>query len=530
LRNPCFPSFHFGRNIVHRSSTMASSVLSSNTSKAGESSTVNSYSESHLDFSQSKVLGREEATNRLHEIYKNAQQGGNSLKGANGTVKQASTVAMIRGLSGTGKSTLAKHFMDELERKSEEPWGPIKPFLLYGKYDDLSGTVPFSALIDAFNGFANMLANGGKAERERVRDNIKKNLGAEANYLAAVVPSLKRITGDSDKDLGSKENASNRLKYAFQKFANTISTEKRPVVLVLDDLQWCDAASADLIEALLTDSDLRHFMFLGTYRSDEMGRESPFYENLRATENSRNVENIELVNLSLLETGFFISDVLNMDIKEVEPLTEMVFNKTSGNIFFVKQALDELHRKGLLVQSPTTFKWELRLGNKDVNHVLSDDVMQVVAAKLRRAPNKLQRALTIAAYSRSNIDFDTLHKLLELDGCPTSEKSLITLLDKAVLDGHLLNSMGSNSYSFSHDRIQQAGEYFFCESQTFVHNAEFANTFLFSFVAHFFPQLTTLFLQVKRESILDTSWDSDSIRWGKRTTQKSGCYMQQQIT
>jgi predicted ATPase len=513
---------------------MASSVLSSpgNTSKGSESPTVSSHSESHLDFSQSKVLGREEATNRLHEIYKNAQQGGNSLKGANGTVKQASTVAMIRGLSGTGKSTLAKQFMDDLERKSEEPWGPIKPFLLYGKYDDSSGTDPFSALIDAFNGFANMLANGGKAERERVRDNIKKNLGAEANYLAAVVPSLKRITGDSDKDLGSKENASNRLKYAFQKFANTISTEKRPVVLVLDDLQWCDAASADLIEALLTDSDLRHFMFLGTYEysSDEMGRESPFYEILRAIENSRNVENIELVNLSLLETGFFISDVLNMDIKEVEPITEMVLNKTNGNIFLVKQALDELHRKGLLVQSPTTLKWELRLGNNDVNHVLSDDVMQVVSVKLQRAPNKLQRALTIAAYSRSNIYFDTLHKLLELDGCPTSEKSLITLLDKAVLDGHLINSMGSNSYSFSHDRIQQAGEYFVCESQTFMHNAEFANTFLFSFVAHFFPQLTTLFLQVKRESILDTPWDSDSIRWGKTRIQKSGCYMQQQIT
>lgn len=440
------------------------SVLTSTESSSrtvGESSTAHSLqSESHIDFSQSTLLGREEAVGRLHKIYNYAQQGGTSLKVANGNVKQASTVAMIRGLSGTGKSTLAKQFMADLERKSEDPSEPVKPFFLYGKYDDLSGTDPFSALIDAFNGFANALAHGEKVECDLIRDNIRENLGMEASYLTALIPSLKGITGEFDAKLGSMENASNRLKYAFQKFANTISTERRPVVLVLDDLQWCDTASADLIEALLTDSDLRHFMFLGTYRSDEMGSHCPFNESLRSIEHRRYVENIELMNLSLLETERFISDVLNADIKELKSLAEMVYNKTNGNIFFVKQVLGELNRKGLIVQSRKTLKWQWKLGGRDVHQVLSDDVMQVVSAKLQRAPLELQRALTIAAYCRSTIDFHTLQKLLELDGCPTSEKSLITMLDKAVLDGHLMNSMGSNSYSFAHDRIQQAGESF----------------------------------------------------------------------
>eukprot|EP00980_Cylindrotheca_fusiformis_P027863 scaffold22560_cov135-Cylindrotheca_fusiformis.AAC.74 len=439
----------------NRAQAMASSVLSTS-SRSCESSTTRSQITSPLDFSHSKPVGRQEAVNRLHVVYRYVQQGGTSLKGANGAMKEASTVAMIRGLSGTGKSTLAKQFMDDLERISEEPGGPVKPFFLYGKFDDLSGTDPFSALIDAFNGFANALVHGEKEEVDLIRDSIKENLGMEAKYLTAVVPSLKSITGDTGHNLCSMENASNRLKYAFQNFANTISTKLRPVLLVLDDLQWCDAASAELIEALLTDSDLRHLMFLGTYRSDEMGKESSFYENLRAIENRCQVENIELMNLSFQETKLFVSDVLHTDVNEMESLARMVYKKTNGNIFFVKQVLDELNRNHLLVRSKTTLKWEWRLGDKDVHEFLSDDVMKVVAAKLHRAPRKLQRVLTVAAYSRSTIDFHTLRRLLELDSFSPSEDSLLAILDKAVLDGHLMNNMGSNSYSFAHDRIQQA--------------------------------------------------------------------------
>lgn len=421
-----------------------------------------------IDFSKLNLLGREDELGHLQDVYKHVQLGGSSRKAKmtssssrnDNENENETSIVMVRGLSGTGKSTLVKQFMDDIDRRSQFPGGPIKPFFLYGKYDDLSGDDPFSALVDAFSDFANMLVEGGnKDELERVRKDINDSLGDEANYLTTVVPALRKVISDSesDYDLGSKENAFNRIKYLFQKFTNAISTKTRPVVMVLEDLQWCDKASAQLLQALLTDYDLKYLLFIGSYRSDEVVQDNSFYDCLRVVSVSQRIKQIKLVNLSIEELGGFISDALNIDVKEAETLIQLVFKKTKGNIFFAKQVLDELHRKGFLEISQTTFRWEWHLDNCDLDNILSDDVLQAVTAKLQSSSERLQRALLIAAYTRSTIDFDTLQKLMELDGCPVKAKVLIKILDKAVLDGYLQNSMGSKSYSFTNDRIQQAG-------------------------------------------------------------------------
>lgn len=416
--------------------------------------------ENKLDFSNINILGREDEISRLQEVYSHVQLGGSSRKIIKGSENHTSIV-MIRGLAGTGKSTLVKQFMEDIERRSRFPGGPIKPFFLYGKFDDLSADDPFSAIVDAFSDFANMLLEGGDEELERVRKDINDALGEEANYLTTIIPGLRNImestNEDDDKYLGSKENASNRLKYVFQKFTNAISSKTRPLVMVLDDLHCGDKASAELIQALLTDNDLRHLMFIGTYQSDLMTKKSPFHSCFRIIDNSQRIKKIKLINLSIEEMGSFISDALNVDdVKEADTLVKMVYDKTKGNIFYAKQILDELYRKGFLELSPTTGKWEWHLDDGDLDAILSDDVFQAVTAKLQSASEKLQKALTIAAYTRSTIDLDVLQTLMKLDGCPVESKVLVKILDRAVLDGLLLNSMGSKSYSFANDRIQQA--------------------------------------------------------------------------
>jgi predicted ATPase len=370
---------------------------------------------------------------------------------------------MIRGLSGTGKSTLAKQFMEDLEQKSQQDGGPTKPFFLSGKYDELSRADPFSAIVEAFSGFASSLVKGEHEELESVRQDIKTALGTEANVLATVVPDLRVVTYDEDDDSTVsvfKENAWNRLRHVFQTFSNAISTKARPVVMFLDDLQWCDEASFGLIQSLLADCDLRYFMFVGCYRSDEVEGNLPLKKLLEFLEERGGIETIELVNFSIGELNAFIGDALGMEAEETQSLTDAVYRKTSGNIFYTMQVLEELQRKSLLSFSRVTFQWEWYLDDIQIDDLLSEDVIQAVTAKIRSAPKKLQKALVIAAYTRSTFDIDTLQKLMELDGCPVESQEMIELLDKAVLDGHLSNITGLKTYSFAHDRILQAGKQF----------------------------------------------------------------------
>jgi len=180
------------------------------------------------------------------------------------------SVAIIGGSSGTGKSTLIKQFREELHEKSQLPGNPRMPFFIEGKFDELVGADPFSAIVQACTCFAEDLKQSDTEELERIRSCIQKQLGAEAGLLTTVVPLLKVVIDCEDESFmkGSKQNAMNRLKYIFQTFVGAISTPQRPVIMFLDDLQWCDLASLELILALLTDLDMRYFMFIGSYRSD----------------------------------------------------------------------------------------------------------------------------------------------------------------------------------------------------------------------------------------------------------------------
>lgn len=408
-----------------------------------------------IHFSQEKFYGRQEELAKLTAIYE-----GICSKPSKGERDAAVSLALIAGYSGTGKSALVTRFASELEKKAKE--GKVKPcFFLVGKYEELQrADVPFSAISEAFNLFSSsLLEEENKAELERVKTSIKSAIGDEINALTTVVPALKGVLGNTQQESlsESKEHAWNRLKYLFQSLFKAICTEHRPVVLFLDDMQWADAASLDLIEALLKDRSLKHFMFVAAIRSNEVDKEHPLSKQLECIEKSgREIQRIDLLNLSMGEIAEFVADTLKLEAGESRSLAEAIYGKTRGNIFFAMQALEELQRKNILYFSLITFRWEWNLEGVDMEAGLSDDVGTAVASKIQSAPEKLQRALTIAAYTRSTVDRETLQMLMEADGCRIKKEELVKLLDIAVLEGLLSNSVGSRHYKFAHDRIQQA--------------------------------------------------------------------------
>ena len=437
----------------------------------------------NLEFS-TKFYGRQEELKLLRTVFErvcvpvdenNKPRTSSILSQAN----RESQFVLLGGYSGTGKSALVKKFVQEVEQSynkihctstGNRTQHATKPcYFLRGKFDENQTAVVFSALVEAFNGFlTDLISSNDTAELNRVRDGIRRDVKDEGGALMALFPDLSQLMGESGSTASisratqlaseSKENAWNRLAYAFKCFVRVISTEQRPIIIFLDDLQWADDSSLDLITDLLMTKSIQSVMLIGAFRSNEVHDGHPLTKKLNLIEKSISIERINLENLSLDKIAEFIAHTLNLDVEEVDSLAEVVHKKTQGNIFFAMQTLEQLRRKQVLYVSIDTFKWAWDENRAASESSISDNVVDLVTAKIQILPENVQEALTIASFLRSTFDTAVLAALMEREKCGVRDTDeLIPVLDIAADEG-LLEAVSnkSDSYRFTHDRIRQA--------------------------------------------------------------------------
>ena len=301
---------------------------------------------------------------------------------------------------------------------------------------------------------------------------------------ASTTSTVDSATGGVGATGASGEKSAVKFQHVFCNFVKCMATKQHPMIVFLDDLQWSDTSSLDLLSMLLQNTGLKHVLFVGAYRSNEVDDDHPLTALLNDVSGTpsttsagstgaalsrgtgkpnSNVTQMDLGDLSIEDIGQFITDTLHLESpKACRTLTEAVYNKTLGNIFFTMQALEELVRKNGLYYDVMMFTWQWNLETIELENLLSDDVVEMVRSKIEHVPKLLQQALTTASYTRSTIHVDVLAALLQAQGIdlPRGKQELLQMLDKAVLEGLLSNCVGSREYTFAHDRIQEAATLF----------------------------------------------------------------------
>jgi predicted ATPase len=372
-------------------------------------------------------------------------------------------LVLIRGYSGAGKSALVEKFAEQIGTKCEQPKSKSKPcYFLSGKFDAFNSGVSYSALVNAFDAFfERILKDSNPDEIQELKDAIMSNVGDEGRMLTNVVPSLQKVIGEQKVEATSvnmsKDFQLNRLSFIFKNFMKAICTEKRPVILFLDDLQWIDSASLDLMIDLITDNYVQHFMFVGAYRSNEVDETHLLSLALSNIEDATEIERVDLPTLTSQAIGEFIADTLSLDLEEITSLTDIVYKKTQGNIFFVRQAIEYLHRKGALCLSPMAFKWTWDVEKVAEITQLSDNVVDIVMGNIEALPENLQKALSTASFLMSTFDVDILLlAIVEIEGDIVNSDELMELLNRGVKEDLLNGGSTAYGYKFAHDRIKQA--------------------------------------------------------------------------
>ena len=393
-----------------------------------------------------KLYGREKETAELVEAFSRVARGKMEM-------------VLVQGYSGVGKSVLVSELHKPLTLR--------RGHFVGGKYDQYKRNIPYSAISQALGSFCGHLLAESEEALADWRLKIQQAVGENGQLLVDVIPALDLLLGPQPPVARlPPPETTNRFLRVFQRFIAAIGREEHPLVLFLDDLQWADSASLNLLKALLTDEENRHLLLIGAFRDNEVDAAHPLaLMQGEARREGATIRTVDLQPLSLDHVGELLRDATHLDPARARELGELVHAKTGGNAFFVHQFLKALHESALLRLDPEERVWkadpaEIR------KRGMTDNVVELMAGKIRTRSAEGQEVLRLASCLGNTFDLRTLVLVAGKDSAqvgralrPLVEEGLVVPLDDSyrllpVVDPG--DAEMNPTFRFLHDRVQQA--------------------------------------------------------------------------
>jgi predicted ATPase len=391
-------------------------------------------------------LGEHDRPDRLltpEKLYGREREVGTLLAAFDRVVKSGTPeLVLVSGYSGIGKSSV----VNELHKVLVPPRG----LFASGKFDQYKRDIPYATLAQAFQTLVRQILVKSEADVDQCRRALAEAVGPSGQLIADLIPEVEIIIGKQPPvpDLPARD-AQHRFQLVFRRFLGVFAKPEHPLALFLDDLQWLDAATVELLEHLITDPDVQHLLVVGAYRDNEVSPSHPLAQTLDAIRKvGARMQEIVLAPLRVDDIDQLVADALHSERNAAHPLAQLVHEKTSGNPFFAIQFLTALADEGLLRFDDGEARWSWDL-NRIYAKGYTDNVADLMVGKLNRLPVETQSALQQLACLGNSADFAMLEMVYQ-----DSNEELERLLWEAVLAGLVLRS--EDSYRFLHDRVQEA--------------------------------------------------------------------------
>ncbi|MGA7418395.1 MAG: AAA family ATPase [Acidimicrobiales bacterium] len=364
-----------------------------------------------------RVVGREEEIGELASAFKRVDSG------------QGRETLLISGEAGMGKTTL-------LARAAQSAFDQ-GACVLFGHCEEDMAT-PYQLFGEALNHYVT------HASEQQLLDHVEEHGGE----LARLVPALGSRFPDLPASRATDSDTERYVLFAAVVGLLAMISRSQPVVLVLDDLQWADSASLQLLRHLSAAEQPLRVLVLGSYRNSRLTRSHRLLETLAALRRQPGVSRIDLSGLdepgvvSLMEAaaGHSLDDAGSS-------LACALCRETDGNPFFVTEMLRHLNETGKIYQDESGH-WTTVDDLGDA--ALPDSVREVICSRVGRLGHEAERVLSAAAVIGRDFDLDVLARTTEV-----SEDELLDVLDAASAVDLVYELPGiAGRYNFAHALIQ----------------------------------------------------------------------------
>jgi len=349
-------------------------------------------------------------------------------------------LVLVSGYSGIGKSSVVNELHKSLVSS--------RAVFASGKFDQYKREIPYATLAQAFQGLVRLLLSKSDAELRKWRDALREALGPNGRLIVDLVPELKHIIGDQPPvpEL-PLQDAQGRFQLVFRRFIGVFARPEHPLALFFDDLQWLDGATLDLLEDLLTRTDMQNLLLIGAYRDNEVDSTHPLIRKLDAMRQAgATLQDIVLAPLEREDLAQLLSDSLHRETEYAAGLAQLIHERTAGNPFFAIQFISTLSEENLI-----TFDHGMAQWSWDMNSIhakgYTDNVVDLMVGRLTRLPIETQHALQRLACLGNSVGFVLLRMVYQ------DSEAMHAQLWEAVRAGLIFRA--EDSYRFLHDRVQE---------------------------------------------------------------------------
>jgi diguanylate cyclase (GGDEF)-like protein len=356
-------------------------------------------------------------------------------------------VLLVSGAAGVGKTAL----IDELRPLVTAGGG----WFGSGKFDQYRQDPGSDAVLQAFRGIGRMLLAEPESRLEAVRSRVRTAAGADAGLIAALLPEFGQLLGvaaaaDADDPL----RAQARLQQGALAMLHALASDDRPLVIVVDDLQWGGAGPVGFLDAVAADESLRGVLVVGAYREAEVDLVHPLTALLARWDERPSAPHLRLANLPVAEQGVLLAEMLRAPVARAQELAEAIRAHTGGNPFDTVEFVNALRRDGALSPSADGWAWDPAAVRR---HIGLGDVVALLAARVAALPRSTRDILDVMACLGGDVDLRLL-RTAAIPADPAGDAADVEdLLGPALEDGLLVMEEGADpSVRFRHDRVQQA--------------------------------------------------------------------------
>jgi hypothetical protein len=356
----------------------------------------------------------------------------------------------IGGFSGSGKSRLVSGLTARFDA--------VGGYVLTHKFDQMSQEKLILDIVAMFDELCLLIKEKSTQQDLLVLvHNLALVFGSDWSILAQLLPNIKALVPHLERLADDNEEFDNQMNvrslcFTLQRFLRVVSSATHPVMLFLDDLQWCDKAVFTVVESLLCDTFGSTCLFVvGTYRSNEVADDHEiFCLEQRLKSFGVSTTKLSLEGLNPKDLNIMISDALCIFPRITKPLSDIIHQKTKGNPFYILSFMRSLVDGGLLEYSINRRRWvwdEVDVSSMDI----TGNVLFLLSTKMNGLSSNLQSALKVAACFGIKIEKSVVETLRT----HPEHSDIHDDLDQVVKEGFMVKG-GTSEFKFVHDKMREA--------------------------------------------------------------------------